>query len=778
MPLVNKSLPSFIGGVSEQPPSLRHPTQVTSMLNCSPSVALGVSKRSGSDLMFRASTANLVDAYVFHIDRGTAGTSERYFGVVTNSDLKVFAWDGTEQTVNKPDGTGYLGATTPRTSFDHATIADHTVIANKLVTVTTSAASPVSVTPALYVVVKVGVVDTDYRVTLNGTTYTLSIGNSAGVNQTEEIAGGLLTAINGGGVFTATRTENRLKIVKNDAADFTWSVTDSYGDGALFAFRDTVQRFEELPRKFDEDVVIKVTGSPDAPNDGWYVKWQKQGGVGGDGVWVETRANNIATALNAFSMPHVLVRENDGTWTFRHQTWAERTVGDDNSAPMPSFVGHTIKKVFFFRNRLGFLSDENVVLGQVDDYFNMFPTTARAVVDSDPIDVSAGSVSSKINFLRGAVPFDKALFVTSNGQQYQFGGQELLSPKTARLSPTTAFETADCNPVAMGSNVLFVSQAGNYSGLREYYFDPDATGNDALDVTAHVPTFIPGTAFQMAAQPALDQLYVLTGIRSEFPVYTAYWNGQEKVQSSWHRWAFGGSPSVVSLMPFNTTLVAALQYPEGLFFVKMELDRRQITDGALLWPVRLDRKFQASDGVFDSGTPGYTTWTLPYNYNSAMQAVVLNKSGEIGQVLDLQQVSPTVVGHSGDYSGCTVVIGEKYTAAMTLSEFFIRDKDDKPLLDVRLQLRDVTMSFTGTGYFESHVFPAGRDSFAYPYTGRVLGVSGVTLGQRTMQDGEFRFPVMAKSDEVSIVIQSDQAVPFNIQAGQFSGVSARISQRA
>jgi hypothetical protein len=776
--LINKPIPSLIGGVSEQPANLRHPTQVESMTNCSPEISVGLSKRAGSDLVERLSTLDHSDSYCFGIDRGTSGTSERYIVVIANGSIQVFDWDGVAQTVTTPNGVGYLGASVPRTSFDHVTVADYTILTNKLVGVAEGTLASATVVPALYVMVRQGVIDMDYTITLNGTNYTYSIGNSAGVNQTDAIAAGLKALVDAIGTFTTTQTGNLLKIVKTDSSDFTWSVTDTYGDQCLFGFRDTVQRFEELPRKFVENVTIKIQGDPETPNDGWYVKWQKDDSYS-DGVWVETRAHNIYTGFNAGTMPHTLVRNTDATWTFAEAAWVDRLVGDDESAPMPSFMEKSIQKVFFFRNRLGFLSDENIILSQVDDYFNFFPSSARIVADSDPIDKSAGSASAKVNFLRRCVPFDKSLFVTSDSQQFQFGGQDILSPKTAHLSPTTAYEIAACPPVAMGSNVLFPAKRGSYTSVREYYFDQNAAGNDALDVTAHVPTFIPGTPFQMVAAPALDRLFILTEtIRTEASVYDSFWNGQEKVQSAWHRWSFAGSPEIVALIPFNTTLVALLQYPEGLFLVRVEMDRRQITDGALLWPVRLDRKFQSTLGNYNPAAAGYTTWDLPYNYTTSMQAVVLDKSGEIGQVLDLDAISSTTVGHAGNYAGCTVVIGEKYTASAILSEFFVRDREDKALLGGRLQLRDLLLNFADSGYFEVDVYPSGRDSFTYPYTGRVLGVLGITLGVRRMQDGEFRCPISAKSDEVSITISSDQAVPFSIQSGQFTGHYAQLSRRA
>lgn len=776
--LINSPIPSLIGGVSQQPANLRHPTQVDAMLNCVPSIAHGVGKRAGFQYVATLSSADHSDSYVFGIDRGT-DVSERYVVVVSNAGIRVFDWNGVEQSVSTPAGVGYLGASVPRTSFAHVTVADHTIITNRLVSVEKAGLASATVVPALFVVVKVGVVDSSYYVTLGGTTYTYSIGNSAGVNQTTAIAEGLRVQINAGGAYTATRTENRLKIVKNDGAAFSWSVADTYGDQALFGFRDTVQRFEELPRKFEENVVIRVIGDPDTKNDGWYVKWEKRDSSA-DGVWVETRANNIYTQLDASTMPHILRREASGTWVFEPAPWDARTVGDDESAPMPSLLGKTVSKVFFFRNRLGFLSDENIVLSQVDKYFNFFPTSARAVLDSDPIDVSAGSASAKINFLRHCLTFNKAMFVSSDGQQYQFGGQETLTPKNARLEPTTAYEIAtQCAPVALGSNVLFPTKRGAYTSIREYYFDPDSTGNDALDVTAHVPTYVPGAVVQMSAMPALDAVFVVSeSFRTEISAYSSFWNGQEKVQSAWHRWSVAGNPKVVSLMPFNTTLVAALQYPSGLFLVRAELDHRQVSDAPLLWPIHLDRRFSSTSGVYNPAGAGSTTWTTPYAPATAMQAVVLDKTGEVGQVLDLITHSPTVVGCAGDYSGCTVVIGERYGAAVTLSKLFVRDRDGRPILDSKLQLRDLSLNFTSTGYFEVAIYPGGRASYTYPYVGRTLGVSGSVVGQRTMQSGEFRCPIMANSNEVNIVVSSTQPLPFNLQAGQYSGVLATKSRRA
>ena len=81
--------------------------------------------------------------------------------------------------------------------------------------------------------------------------------------------------------------------------------------------------------------------------------------------------------------------------------WGERTAGDIESAPDPSFIGRKINNVFFFRNRLGFLADDNVILSNVSEFFNFFPDTVLTVVDSHPIDVAASH--TKVAILKHAV---------------------------------------------------------------------------------------------------------------------------------------------------------------------------------------------------------------------------------------------------------------------------------------------------------------------------------------------------------------------------------------
>jgi len=60
-------------------------------------------------------------------------------------------------------------------------------------------------------------------------------------------------------------------------------------------------------------------------------------------------------------MPIQMVRQANGSFTVSQVTWDNSPVGDDITNPEPSFVGHTINRMVFFRNRMVMLSDENVI---------------------------------------------------------------------------------------------------------------------------------------------------------------------------------------------------------------------------------------------------------------------------------------------------------------------------------------------------------------------------------------------------------------------------------
>ena len=131
-------------------------------------------------------------------------------------------------------------------------------------------------------------------------------------------------------------------------------------------------------------------------------------------------------------MPHELVNTATNTFVFRQINYVDRQVGDDTTNSQPSFVGKKITGGFFHNNRLGFISEDNVILSRSGDFYNFFFTTAQTVIDSDPIDISCSSI--RPTSLSSVLPTAQGVVLFSENQQFiLFSDTGVLTPALATI---------------------------------------------------------------------------------------------------------------------------------------------------------------------------------------------------------------------------------------------------------------------------------------------------------------------------------------------------------
>ena len=132
-------------------------------------------------------------------------------------------------------------------------------------------------------------------------------------------------------------------------------------------------------------------------------------------------------------MPHQIALLDDGVFLAAPIDWEDRLVGDDTTNPLPSFAGYPINKIFFFQNRLGILSRDNVILSQPGEYYNFFAKTAMTVSAADAIDISCGSDSPSDIF--DALEVNSGLLLFGNNAQYMLTSeQDEFKPDTAKIN--------------------------------------------------------------------------------------------------------------------------------------------------------------------------------------------------------------------------------------------------------------------------------------------------------------------------------------------------------
>ena len=403
MPLITSAIPNLINGVSQQPPALRLASQAEEVVNCMSSPVEGLKKRPPLNNVARLFTENksTVRPFVHMVSR----TNDiNYIIIIQDGAIKVANLDGTLVTPATPDGVSYLDVTGhPSEMFRVASIADYTFIVNKEKEVAMSTdLSPATITdPTAMVFIKVANYDTEYSVTLGGTTKTyttppaggeqiecsysqaansssvlvnatahgLVTGDkikitfatasggiagtyevtSASANQfyytagtqndssnnsgnctvipqkklsTVDIADELADQLNTISGYTVNNDDYIIHIKKDDGSDYeVTSKDDKTGEGTK-AIKGVVDDLDDLPIKGYEGFIVKVQGSQATRYDDYYVKFTVNKdyatlGEYGDGVWRETVAPGIQYRFDEATMPHVLIRNSNGTFTFQ-----------------------------------------------------------------------------------------------------------------------------------------------------------------------------------------------------------------------------------------------------------------------------------------------------------------------------------------------------------------------------------------------------------------------------------------------------------------------------
>lgn len=574
-------------------------------------------------------------------------------------------------------------------------------------------------------------------------------------------------------------TTPRTSFAAVTVVDYTFIVnkTKTVAMGTTIAsgtFKGSKQSFSDLPTTGNTaGDVWEIAGDPASVVDDYYVKY------GADGMWRECAKPAASEYINldATTMPHQLVRNGDGTFTFQKATWVDRAAGDIDSAAYPSIVGKKLSDIFFHRDRLGVVGSENLVTSRTGEYFTFWPETVTAVLDTDPIDAAASHIkASTLNF---AVPYNKTLMLFSDQTQFVLSGDPTLTPKTASLDVSTEFESSkNVHPTTAGPNMFFVLERGDYAGMREYYIDDTTVSNDAADITAHVPNYIPAGVFRLAVSSNEDVLFLLTsGAVRRVYVYKYYWVGDDKAQSCWSYWEFASTDTVLNIDVIQNVLYLLIERSDGVYLEKIELGV-DASEAAVGYPVLIDRRTTLT-GVYDSGTDK-TTWTLPYADSGDIQVVLGSAFGNLKGKLLGGTTRPTSssIAVAGDYSAGTAYVGRKYTFEYEFSEQFVREESDgseRSIIDGRLQLRTFSVRYEQTGYFEARVKPEGRDEAIYKFTGKTLG--STVLGAASLESGTFKFPVGTRSTGVRIRLMNDSPMPCRFMSADWEGTFVLRSKR-
>lgn len=787
MPLVSSAIANLVGGLSQQPASMRLPTMGEWLFNCWPSIVSGLQKRPPTRHIANLGVQLSPGSTGHIIDRDP---NYRYLVVAQAGDIKVVDLNtGALQTVNFPNGKNYLSSPNlPVDTFRFVTLGDFTFICNrtKVVQATAVAEDPTQmgnggpingqkrVDPshqATFYVTQANY-NTYYSLYVNGVlkaSYLTPPGTSgsAACPDTGQIATELNNQLRAAG-YTTLQTGSSITITNFDPS-WTIQTQGGSGDKMVRGFIQDAQSFSDLMPVMFDGRIFRIAADMTSQDDDYFVVYQK-------GVWIETMSYGTGETLDLTTMPHVLVRETNGTWTFKPHSWRGRQVGDASSSKTPSFVGYTINDIFTFTNRFGILADENVILSEAGNYENFYRTSAAQLLDSDPIDIAV--LHNNVDILYHCVPYNRDLLLMSEKDQFRLTFQNYLGQKTTRVEYTSSFNVSKrTKPYNVGNSVYFVDDRPDYvfAKLFEFYPKDNSTVDDADEVTAPIPEVVPADVDFMAASNRSKTIVMHSPSNpTRLYVYKFFWSDDKKVQNAWGVWEFQDCTKIY-WADFNGNFLYLLTDRNGSTHLERIRTDEDVWNTDEDFEVMLDRRVSIPDGsiAYDPATDT-SVITLPYPTSSTPEVILKDiPHGITGFRPGTRLIDPTHLRVDGDCRGYDVLAGVPYVMEFEFSTIYMRQRNAgggyQLIQDGRLQLRYLTLEYHDTSYFDVHVTLPGRDPYTTKFSGQILG-SENQIGRQPVATGKLRVPVMSENLKARITITNDTPFPSAFGAVEWQGV--------
>ncbi|WMM95797.1 tail tubular protein B [Pelagibacter phage HTVC142P] len=826
--VVSQSIPNFLNGISQQTPTQRGINQAEEQVNLQNNIVDGLSKRPAFEYIDTIDATNVFPNTVkfWSIQRDK---DNQFVVIFYNGGVKVYDLDGNEKPVTIASGASYLTSTNPKADFKLVNIADYTFIANKQTTVLADTNTSAAKIEEFYINVVTSNYGREYAVTVQhpnmsyavksslqmpsgsnlnhdavfrdtahiadilfrGTSSTyFDASSDASFKLTREDTGATLSTTQGLGTssevtnyFTMSQYPGVIRGISTDGnANYTVLTADGSGNTGMYSIRDEISDFTKLPYHASTDSIIKVTGEDGDTLSDYYVKFET------DGVWKETIGQGVSLGLNNSTLPHALINNNDGTFTFQEIDWDDRNAGDGITNSNPSFVGNQINNLLFYKNRLGMLSRDNLILSENAGFFNFFSKTVTQVLDTDPIDIAASG--SEVNTLFDSVAFNESLLLFSEKAQYKLGSVgETISPTRAVLNEVSAFEfDANVKPVSAGKYAYFAQARNNNTAIREYYADDDTLTNDGLDITVSVQNLIPSNAYQLISNTTEDTLITLASDTADTQtapyttgtditsinggtmfIYKYFFDKGEKVQTAWSKWTFDNA-KILGGMSFESFVY--LLVVEGTDTKLIKIDLRNLKDSTIGFNIYLDLRKNVT-GTYDANTD-LTTFTAPYGAKTGLIAV----DGVNGNNYAVTNTSGSTHTIEGNHTN--LIIGIPYESKYRMSQQYVRENSGRGLVAItsgRYQIRNISLNYETSGYFQVEVTPNGRSTSYSFMNGYVIGTATSKVGVPAISSGTIKVPVSCRNTDFTLDIKSSSHLPMYIASAEVEGYYHNRSQR-
>jgi hypothetical protein len=782
------------------------------------------------------SKTELADAAWFFIDRDEAGS---YIGAIKGANIYVWTKDdGTFCTVTN-NGASYLTGT-KQSDYHFRSVQDVTVITNKTVTTAMQA-------DATYVANSVACVNLNelsadiYTLKLQGITIAVEaqsnttfdeflVYNSGSVNTNHHLIDKIKDVIDAqhtannsdfDGVWSVEAYTNSLVIKRTTGTNafvsdytqptgtplaFTIEAKGGVGNVGIDVFQDSINDASDLPPESFDGHHVKVVNT-NSTDDDYYLEFEAFDGTRGKGYWKESLARDVSPGLDAATMPYQLENTGATTFTFKQIPWKDRQVGDDISNAPPSFVGFKLTCSFFYANRFGVLSEDNVFFGVANDSFNFFVKSGLTQVDSDPVDLNVSSVRPVV--LNDVLPSPQGLLLFSARQQFQVysASANTLTPSTAVIRSLSSYEmSSTISPVDVGTTTAFVNTVPGYGKLFNLQLREIEQSPLVVDISKVVLEWIPDTVDSLAVS-SQNSIIMLTDRDSSYMyLYRFYNNGERDLFQAWVKWQLVGSIQAANIIDDDVIVVS--QQEDQYTLGKITLD--QIPTGdvtatasgmtgnpCLDMATRPVKPHPSVDAVVYDETNDITKIYVPYTPVDDKEAVMFlavptadvgtdsaidSDIGYYASAIERIETGTSyryfeVKGKFTDYAD-GIIVGYGYDFEVTLPKFYYRPDETKTDYTATLTISRAKFSVGRTGAIRFKVKADGSNEWK--------NVEHTTIGDTYSADtnpvkDELKFivPIHQRNTNFELKVTSDFPYPVSLVSMMWEGnYSPRFYRRA
>ena len=672
----------------------------------------------------------------------------------------------------------------------------------------------------------------------NITTATLASGTAV---STQTIATDLAAALNtadSSNHLTFSTVDSQILIgLANASRSFKkFVVSDARGNTLMSGFASQVTSIIELPQTSWEGYQIIVAPDGSADQSSYYLTFNAENtsvaGTYGRGTWEEKGGWGAKGKLDDNTMPHAFVyyKNDDGLTRFTVQPfsgtdytdsnttvkipgWTLRLAGDADELPGPSFEGETINDIVFFKNRLGFISGENIILSEAGAYYNFWQQSALQVTDNDPIDLTA--VSNDVAVLNYALQQQDELGLFSNENQFRLysGDNVTFSPETASVGRISSITMeSNVKPQQVGPQVIFPVKEGDFTGLHTFITTDRTVGinlGQTAVITETVPKYIPKNIDSLAVSRTDQYLIALSKDDPDaLYVYQFFWEASggslTNRQNAWSKWTFPNK-SLYWTDFVEGTLYTVAKYTENsqtrYYLEAINASRPPqeskdlfLLDRQLANTVETDVRVSVGNVVTFaySNLTNKTTVTLPYYTVNESQFVIIKKNKNDANEIEKRWVVAATVPAGvnsfvcdslGDFSSSSWIFGEKFTFKFEPPKLmpYSKTATDNTFIGARtgrLQLRYVDVYYNDARYFTVDVTPKFRTTSTYEFDRRDPLNANIVVGTVSdFDEAKFRSYVQSKNDQVTIEVVNDSMDQAKFIALEWTGLYYDVARK-